>query len=69
VATALERAEQVDVFARRDVAQRVGLAHHAWGILIQQKNPLDEHVAQAALEEHRGERRSGNLFQSFSGIR
>jgi hypothetical protein len=61
-----EGAEQVDVLARRDVTQRIGLAHHARGRPIQEKHALDEDVAQAALEKHGGQRGSGNALERFA---
>jgi len=66
---ALERAELVDILARRDVAQRVGLADHAWRVAVEEKYGLDEHIAQAALEEHGGERRGRDLLQRLAAIR
>jgi len=58
----------VEIFARRDVAQRVGFADHARRRAVQQENPLDEHVAQAALEQHRGKSSRGNFFQQFATL-
>ena len=69
VAAALEGAELVEVLARRDVTQRVGLADHPRRLAVQQEDALDEHVAEAALEEHRGQRGGGNFLESFAGFR
>jgi len=66
---ALEGAELIDVLARRDITKRKGLADHARRLAVQQKHALDEDIAQAALEQHRGERRGGHLLQRFAAIR
>jgi hypothetical protein len=66
VAAALERANLVDVLARRDVAQRKRFPNHTRRRTIQEEDPLNEGVAQSTLEQHRGERCRGDLLQGFA---
>jgi hypothetical protein len=49
----------VEILARRDVAQREGLADHGRRFGRQARDALQRLVAQATLEKLRGERRAG----------
>ena len=55
-----EHVERVDVLARRNVAQRVGRADHRRRIRIERARALHEGIAQAALEQLRGQRRGAH---------
>ncbi len=59
-----EHAEMVEVLARRDIAQRIGRPDHVrHGAALNAMDAGDEGVAEAALEQHRGQRRRGDCFQ------
>ena len=71
VARVLEDVDRVDVLAGGDVAEREGRAGHAAGVRVERTDALDEDVAEAALEQHRGERRRAHLEElgpDFRGI-
>jgi hypothetical protein len=58
--TIAEHGDRVQVLARRDVAQRIGLADHRLAGRVQRPHVLDELRAQSALEQRRGERRGAH---------
>ena len=64
----LEYAQRVQVLARRDVAQREGLAHHRAAGRVQRVHVLDELVAQPALEERRAQRRRADGLEHVAGF-
>ena len=68
VVAVLEHRDRVQVLARRDVAQREGLAHHVGQAGIQRAHVLDEGVAQAALEQRGGQGCGGNILQPRQGF-
>src|SRR5262245_2408700 len=55
MAAVFEHAEMIEVFPRRNVAQRVGRTDHRRPAGIEAMDALDEGVAKAALEQHGGE--------------
>jgi hypothetical protein len=64
-----EDAEMIEVLARRDVAQGIGLPDHARRVGIEQPDILQEDVAETLLEERRGEGRGADLGQQVAGLR
>src|SRR5262249_29781239 len=66
VAAAFEHAQVIEVFPRRDVAQRVGRTDHRRPARIEAMDTLDEGVAKAALEQHGGEGGSGHRRQPLT---
>ena len=64
----LEHADVIEVFARRDIAQRERRADEVRRTrrrLDERRDALQEHVAQAALEELRRERRGADVAKLF----
>src|SRR5215467_15078988 len=69
VAAAFEHAQVIEVFPRRDVAQRVGRTDHRRPARIEAMDALDEGVAKAALEQHGGEGGGGDRRQLLPALR
>ena len=65
----LEHADGVEILARRDVAQREGLADHRLGVRIERMHVLDELIAQAALVERRAQRRRAHGLELVARLR
>src|SRR5262245_24498826 len=63
MAAAFEHAQVIEVFPRRNVAQRVGRTDHRRPAGIEAMDALDEGVAKAALEQHGGEGGGGHRRQ------
>jgi hypothetical protein len=68
VAASLERAELVDVLARRDIAKGKGLADHPRRSCVQQKYSLYKDVSQATLEKNGGERRGRDFLEPLAAF-
>ena len=65
----LEDGKLIQILARRDVAEREGLADHGACAGIERADILDELVAQAALEQGGAERGDGDRAQLLAGFR
>jgi hypothetical protein len=63
-----EHGERVEILARRDVAQREGLADHGFGPGPERMDVLDELVAQAPLEQGGGERGGADRLEFGPGL-
>jgi hypothetical protein len=69
MAAVLEHGDRVQVLARRDIAQREGLAHHRAGLGTERMHVLDELVAQAFLVEGRAQRRRADRLELGARLR
>jgi hypothetical protein len=68
MAAAFEYAQMIEVFPRRNVAQRIGRPDHRRPTGIEAMDALDEGVAKAALEQHGGERGGGHRRQLLPAL-
>src|SRR5215467_8879414 len=68
MAAAFEHAQVIEVFPRRNVAQRVGRTDHRRPARIEAMDALDEGVAKAALEQHGGEGGGGDRRQLLPAL-
>src|SRR5262249_16873582 len=68
MAAAFEHAQMIEVFPRRDVAQRVGRTDHRRPAGVEAMDALDEGVAKAAFEQNGGEGGGGHRRQLGSAL-
>ncbi|WP_456316694.1 hypothetical protein [Teichococcus aestuarii] len=68
VGAVAEHVELVEVLARRHVAQREGLPHHALRHRAQRLHALDHLAAEAALEQRGGQGGGADLLQLVAGL-
>src|SRR5262252_995869 len=68
MAAAFEHAQMIEVFPRRNVAQRVGRADHRRPAGVEAMDALDEGVAKAALEQNGGESGGGHRRQLLPAL-
>src|SRR6516225_2033357 len=68
MAAAFEHAQMIEVFPRRNVAQRIGRADHRRPPGVEAMDALDEGVAKATLEQNGGEGGGGHRRQLLPAL-